>query len=327
MHEQAASTLTKIESSIDQAFLDDVSHGLSQSPKSLPCVYFYDEKGSQLFEQICELPEYYPTRAEAEILQQYAIDLAKLLDPQTRLVELGSGSSVKTRYLLEAFISTHGKAVYSPIDVSGSILKESARTLEQQFDALQVQPIEARYEDGFAQITRQPGQPLLVMWLGSSIGNFTREEAVDFLSSILNQLEQRDQLLIGIDLLKEKSILEAAYDDAAGVTAEFNLNLLHRINRELGANFEVNNFRHRAIFNPDEGRVEIYLESQSDQRVHIAANDMDIDFTAGERIHTENAHKYSLPQIQKLASQLNIYLKQQWFDSQRRFSLNLFAMP
>lgn len=307
----------------DPRFAADVRAGLGAAEKSLPCVYLYDEQGSRLFEHICELPEYYCTRAESEILRAHAADVEALAPAPAQLVELGSGSSVKTRYLLEAFLSARERVVYQPIDVSGEILAASAEELRMGHPRLEVRPICARYEDGLEAVDRGEG-PVLLLWLGSSIGNFERHEAVDFLTALRRQLAPGDQILIGMDLIKDASVLEEAYDDAAGVTAAFNLNLLARINRELGGDFDLERFRHVAFWNAEAARVELHLESAVDQTVRVAALDASFDFAAGERIHTENSHKYDPPAIAALAERVGMNPLAQWFDERRRFSLNLF---
>ena len=322
---QTYDVITESQLDFDEIFADDVRKGLLAEQKSLPCVYFYDARGSQLFEQICSLPEYYPTRTEAEILKNHAKEIAVHFPPNTKIVELGSGSSVKTRYLLEAFLNRYGKAEYIPIDVSQTILEESAENLEMAYPNLTVNPITALYEDGFSLLDKTDNAPHLVLWLGSSIGNFTKSEAIHFLKRLTSNLSGDDQLLIGMDLIKSRHILEAAYDDTAGVTAEFNLNLLTRINRELGGNFKLNNFRHQAIFNSSEGRVEMYLKSTKKQSVFIDALELEVTFDEDERIHTENAHKFSLDDINNLASALNLNIRHQWFDDKKWFSLNLLS--
>jgi dimethylhistidine N-methyltransferase len=306
-----------------EQFAEDVRNGFGASPKSLPCVYFYDKTGSQLFEKICRQPEYYCTRAEKEILQKHASDIAAHCPGPLRIVELGSGSSIKTRILLKAFMDSHRQTTYVPIDVSHEILTESASDLRRMFPPLSVKPIAARYEDGMEMLDPAAGAILLV-WLGSSIGNYEPKAARKFLARLCQALSPGDSVLLGIDLRKDRSILEAAYNDRSGATAAFNRNLLLRINRELGGTFDPDRFGHQALFNEAEGRIEMYLISLCDQRVRIEALDMVVSFTEGERIHTESSYKYNPDEIASLAEVIRAPLAHQWFDSQRHFSLNLF---
>lgn len=306
-------------------FSSDVKAGLTSEPKYLPFVYFYDHIGSQLFEKICKLPEYYLTRAETNILQTYVDDIVSQFPKDTVLVELGSGSATKTRILIEAFLQRQGLTCYTPIDISRQILEESSQTLLQAYPILEINAVAARYYEGIRQLNMQTEKQKLILWLGSSIGNFDRSEAANLLQCIQNTMFPHDRLLIGIDLRKDRTTIEKAYDDAQGVTAEFNLNLLARINRELGGNFNLKNFYHQAIYNEEIGRIEMYLISNCDQKVFIRELDLEISFTANEMIHTENSFKYSLDEIDMLAEKTGLYVEQQWFDSARLFSLNLFV--
>ncbi len=306
-------------------YVFDVRNGLSGHSKSLLCIYFYDEDGSHLFEQICTLPEYYLTRAEEEILSTHASEIAALAPSPVQIVELGSGSSVKTRYLIEAFLATREGLTYRPVDISRKILTETADELHQAYPQLTVHPVVARYEQGLDDLSPEEGSTLL-LWLGSSIGNLERGEAATFLADLRRGMSSDDQMLIGIDLIKSSEVLEAAYNDSAGVTAAFNLNLLARINRELGGDFDLEQFHHQAVYNTRKGRIEMYLESRCKQTVRIAAPDMTVYLDAGERIHTEDSYKYDLEDIADLAKAAGVRLVNQWFDSQRRFSLNLFAV-
>ncbi|MEJ2110611.1 MAG: L-histidine N(alpha)-methyltransferase, partial [Acidobacteriota bacterium] len=228
-------------------FANAVESGLNQSPKKLPCVYFYDRTGSRIFEQICQQPEYYCTSAETEILNRYATDIAAACENPARIVELGSGSSVKTRILLDAFTKPNKPISYYPIDVSPEILKESSSFLNRTYPSLNVEPIVASYEIGLDKLDNSEGRTLLI-WLGSSIGNFEPKSAVAFLQRNCCRLKNGDRILVGIDLIKDPDVLQAAYNDSAGVTAAFNLNLLARINRELGGDFQLEQFEHQAVF-------------------------------------------------------------------------------
>jgi L-histidine N-alpha-methyltransferase len=304
-------------------FAEDVRHGLGSLPKSLPCIYFYDETGSQLFERICREPEYYCMRAEREILQKHARDIATHCSNPIQIVELGSGSSVKTRILLEAFVEAQMRTVYVPIDISFEILRKSAVELRRMFPPLKVKPIAARYEEGM-EIVDQVDGTILLVWLGSSIGNYEPKAARRFLAELCQNLSPGENVLLGIDLIKDRAILEAAYNDRSGVTAAFNLNLLARINRELGGKFDLDRFDHDAVFNAEESRIEMYLISRCNQQVQIEALDMAVTFAEGERIHTENSYKYHPEEMASLAEAINASLVQQWFDSRRYFSLSLF---
>jgi len=307
----------------DVHFAGDVQAGLCQSPKRLSCVYFYDHAGSMIFEQICRQPEYYCTRAEMEILKMYSSEIASLCSKPERIVELGSGSSVKTRILIEAFIDSENPISYYPIDISEEILIQSAKKLKQNYPLLKPHPIVASYEEGLGRLDSTEGTTLLI-WLGSSIGNYEPKSAAAFLQQICNRLSNGDRILIGIDLIKDPQILEAAYNDSAGITASFNLNLLARINRELGGNFRLEHFSHRAVFNPEEGRIEMYLVSNCEQTVYIEALDVTVSFSNRESIHTENSYKYGFDGIEALAHNSGMTLLHQWFDSKEQFSLNLF---
>ena len=325
MQESAQQTLLEEEKiQAESQFAHDVFTGLQKKQKSIPSLYFYDQRGSELFEDICTLPEYYPTRTETEILQTCSADIAGLFGNQVQIIELGSGSSLKTRLLLEAFLQKNGSAIYKPIDVSETILNESAQSLSQIYENLQIQPLAARYEEGLQKSISKNGISNLILWLGSSIGNFTREEAVYFLKSVRELSSSNSYLLIGIDLRKEKALLERAYDDAQGVTAAFNLNLLERMNRELLADFDLSAFRHLSKYDEEKGRVEMNLVSQKKQTVHFGAPGFTVQFEAGESIHTENSYKYAMEEIEDLASQTGLILKQQWLDPKKWSSLNLF---
>ncbi len=308
------------------AFGQDVENGLRAQPKYLPCIYFYDEKGSQLFEQICDLPEYYLTRTEAEILQTYADAIVTLFPSQTDIIELGSGSSLKTRYLLEAFLRRHGQAFYNPIDISHTILRNSSLNLLQKYSGLEITAVAATYEEGLKRMEQLSTRAKLVLWLGSSIGNFEWTEAARFMRHLRETLTSNDSLLLGIDLKKERAVIERAYDDARGVTAAFNLNLLQRINRELDGHFNLIHFEHLALFNEQRNRIEMYLQSTKEQTVRIDKLNLKVNFAVDETIHTEFSHKFTPEDIRLLAYETGFTIKQQWFDKNGWFSLNLFGV-
>jgi L-histidine Nalpha-methyltransferase len=305
------------------AFARDVRAGLTATPKYLSCCYFYDAEGSQLFEEICALPEYYLTRAEREILEAHADEIAARLPDGARVVELGSGSSVKTRLLLAAILRRQPSLHYVPIDICSVMLQETARGLLDDFPGLQITALAAEYHDALGYLRNFPPQPQLVLWLGSNIGNFHRPEAAAFLGTVRELLTPADRLLVGIDLRKDRAILEPAYDDARGVTAEFNLNLLARVNRELDADFDLNAFRHRAVYNEEAGRIEMYLVSSRPQTVRLRALGLEVDFAAVEAIHTENSYKYAPGEIEALLAATALRLECRWVDHAGRFSANL----
>jgi L-histidine Nalpha-methyltransferase len=306
----------------DAGFLAAVLAGLEAAPRTLPCRYFYDLEGSLLFEQICELPEYYLTRAEDAILRERSDEIAAELPLRVDLVELGSGSARKTRRLLEALLRRQPALRYLPIDISADMLAQTSRDLSRDYPRLSVLPIAAEYAAGMARAAQERAGPLLVAFLGSNLGNFDLAEAAAFLGRIRAMLREGDHTLIGLDLRKDRALLEAAYDDAAGVTARFNLNLLRRINRELGGDFDLAGFRHRAFFNEEEGRVEMHLVSLREQQVTVAGRAF--RFAAGETIHTENSYKYTAGQVRELGRAAGLELRCAWTDAERHFSLNLF---
>lgn len=305
-----------------QQFLDDVIEGLEHSPKTLPCKYLYDRRGSVLFDQICELDEYYLTRTELAIMEDHVAEMASAIGPECALIEFGSGSSLKTRLLLDALDSL---AVYVPIDISRQHLRETAEQMQQRRPELNIQPVCADFTEDFE--LPEPPAPVrrrVVYFPGSTIGNFGPYDASVLLERFAKLAGPGGALLIGVDLAKSPDVLVPAYDDAAGVTASFNRNLLVRINRELGADFDLDRFEHRAIFNAEESRMEMHLLSLSDQSVQIG--DATFEFTAGETIHTESSHKYSLERFQELASGAGFTLEKVWLDDQKLFSVQLFGV-
>jgi L-histidine N-alpha-methyltransferase len=308
-----------------ESFADAVAAGLQAPRKHLPCRFLYDEAGSHLFEEICELPEYYLTRAERQILEDHADEIAAALPTAAALAELGSGSSAKTRLLIESFLRRQGSLRYIPVDISGTMLDASAQQLLASYAALEIRAIADEYEAGLRHVQRENGLPKLIAWLGSNVGNFDRVQAVRFVRSIRAAMGRRDCLLLGIDLRKEAHVLERAYDDSAGITASFNLNLLGRINRELGGHFDLDAFRHRADYRVVEGRVEMSLVSRRPQEVPIEALDLVVKFDAGEAIHTEDSYKYSVEEIGALGAAADLRVVRRWLDATGHFSLNLLA--
>jgi dimethylhistidine N-methyltransferase len=298
--------------------------GLRDRPKSLPCRFFYDEAGSRLFEEICDLPEYYLTRAEDEILAAHAGEIAALSPRDCALYELGSGSARKTRRLIEAFLERSPKLDYAPIDISRSMLEKSSRELLESYAGLEIHALAAEYESA-GRFLAADDRPKLVLWLGSNVGNLDRRESARFLARLADGLSSRDRLLVGVDLRKPKAILERAYDDSHGVTAKFNLNLLARINRELGGRFDLGRFRHVAFYDENEGRIEMHLESVEHHSVAIEALGMDVEFARGERIHTESSYKYALSEIEQLCRAAHLEVERGWTDSRAFFGLHLIS--
>jgi len=302
---------------------EDVRRGLASQPKRFLPKYFYDQLGSQLFEAICLLPEYYLTRAENEILDLYADEIAASVDGRITLVEMGSGSASKTRLIIEAILRKQSELLFVPVDISASALDSSSRILLQSYPQLSIEAYAADYFAGLAELGKKQRTRTLALFLGSNISNFDPEEALRFLRALREVLSHGDALLLGADLKKDKDVLEAAYNDALGVTAAFNLNVLARINRELGGNFDLRAFQHHAFYNEVLGRVEIYIESLRDQTVAITQLEMEVQFHQGEQIHTENSYKYDHNDIARLASETGFLHGRTWLDSQERFSSNL----
>jgi len=304
-------------------FAEDVRKGLSAQPKRFLPKYFYDELGSQLFEAICLLPEYYLTRAENEILQRYSDQIVAAVDGHKTLLEMGSGSASKTRLLIEALLRRQPELLFMPVDISATALESGSRILLQSYPRLKIEAFAADYFAGLAELGKKPRARTLALFLGSNISNFDIEEAHGFLRALRKVLKEGDALLLGADLKKDPAILEAAYNDALGVTSAFNLNVLARINRELDGTFDLHSFQHKAFYNSEMGRIEIYIESVVNQRVLIRKLDLEIDFAAGELIHTENSYKYDITGIEQLATATGFKLSRTWLDSLERFSSNL----
>jgi dimethylhistidine N-methyltransferase len=302
--------------------LQDALAGLTQPAKTLPCKYFYDDRGSDLFDQICGLPEYYPTRTELAISRQHATAMATACGPQVRLLELGSGTSTKTRVLLDHLRSP---AAYLPVDIARDFLRASADAIAAAYPTLPVQPVCADFTRPLAELTDHiirialPGRRTIVYFPGSTIGNFVPTDATALLANIAGLLGDDGGLLIGVDLQKDIGVLERAYNDSQGVTAAFNKNLLVRLNRELGADFAVDQFTHRAVYDRDHGRIEMRLLSRRRQTVHIA--DHTIEFTLGEAIVSEHSHKYTLEGFAELASNAGLRVRQVWTDNDKLFSV------
>jgi L-histidine Nalpha-methyltransferase len=305
------------EDGVAKAFRADVLAGLAQPHKAIPARWLYDDAGSELFEAITQLPEYYPTRAETEILSERGEEFRQLIGSGRAVVEFGSGSSVKTPLLLEAI----EPAAYVPLDISGDFLRAAAADLAEKFPGLPVHPVEADFMREVALPGMVEDLPKLGFFPGSTIGNMVARTAVDLLRSMRATLGQGSLLLIGMDLVKDVAVLEAAYDDAAGVTAEFNLNLAWRINRELGGTIPVDKLRHVARWNDTFARIEMHLEATEDIDFEVSGRRFAL--AKGETIHTENSHKFELRSQNTLLLAGGWTPVRRWTDSQQRFSLIL----
>jgi L-histidine N-alpha-methyltransferase len=305
-------------------FAEEVCAGLCKPQKELPSKYLYDAVGSRLFEVITVLPEYGVTRAEDRILELHAPDLAARVPNGIAIAELGSGSGIKTRRILSALSRDHHTR-YFPIEISATALAACEREVS-DIRTVSVVGIEREYLDGLLEVAarRRDGEQLLVLFLGSTIGNFEPAAAVGFLRKIRSMLNPWDFLLLGTDLMKPVPVLLAAYDDALGVTAAFNLNLLARINRELGGHFVVSQFEHVARFNESAKSIEMHLRSRVAQRVFVEGAGMTVEFEEGETIWTESSHKYCLPQIAQMAAESGFSCPEQWIDSEWGFAENLW---
>jgi dimethylhistidine N-methyltransferase len=304
------------------AFKADVLEGLRATPKQVPAKYFYDAAGSHLFERITELAEYYPTRCEMKTLREHAADIAKLIPQSAALVEFGSGSSKKARILLRAAPKL---AAYVPVDICGEMIEQEAIELRADFPQLKVLPVTADICKPFelpAEARQAPAR--IGFFPGSTIGNFEPHEASAFLRNAANILGTGSKLIIGVDLIKPIEVLNAAYNDKAGVTAKFNLNLLTRINRELGGTFRLNMFEHHAFYNRERHRIEMHLASMKRQKVKVAGET--IDFRAGETIHTENSYKYSVESLAALARGVGWLPAGSWTDAEKYFSIQAFTL-
>lgn len=300
---------------------EDVLVGLQYPQKTIPPKYFYDARGSLLFEQICEQPEYYLTRTEATILREHTADIIDIVGNST-LVELGSGSAVKTRFLFDEY-QHRGLAIhYVPIDISASMLEESAQNLMTAYPQLQIDGLATDYWHGLAALPYS--QTRLVLFLGSNLGNFTLAEQSQLFAQLARTLQRGDYFLIGLDLRKPRIVLEAAYNDAAGVTAAFNLNLLHRMNRELGARFDASTFTHLAFYNATQHQVEMHLQSSITQKVIIADLDLHVSFCSGETIHTEISRKFAPAEVRAQLVDYGFTPRAQWTDDRDWFLVSLF---
>jgi L-histidine Nalpha-methyltransferase len=309
---------------------EDVIQGLTKKHKTLPPKYFYDDHGSELFEQICDLPEYYPTRTEASILNEYADEIAAITG-SCELVELGSGSSTKTHYLLDAYQKVANSLTevipdafsYIPIDVSGGILKTTVLHLQEKYPDLCLEGLLGTYEEALLYLGKNHGRSRMIFFLGSSIGNFNAAESNDFLSKVSHALTQGDYFLLGIDLQKPKEILEAAYNDSQEVTAAFNLNMLAHLNWRFQGDFDLDLFTHQAIYNEVDHQIEMYLHARSPHQVSLDILDLKVQFQAGESILTEISRKFNLEAVQAQLRSQGLETVKIWTDPQKMFGLVL----
>lgn len=294
--------------------------GLTDTPRWLPCQYLYDARGSELFDRITEQPEYYPTNAEAEILQRHADDICGRTGPVT-LIELGSGSSIKTGLLLSAYSRVAGSVQYVPVDVSASALEGARERIEREHPAVEVASIVGRYEEAFPLLRRY--SPAMVMFLGSTIGNFNNGESLAFWRRVAQDLSSGDHFLLGVDLVKEPAVLNAAYNDAAGVTAQFTLNLFARMNRELNAGVDVSRLEHVARYNPDWQRVEIFIRFNSDQTVRIEPLGQEVPIAAGEQVMIEISRKFVLDDLAAYLRSFGLETRETYTDERNWFGVLL----
>jgi dimethylhistidine N-methyltransferase len=301
--------------------LEVVQRGLRLQPKRLPSWLFYDERGSQLFEDICDQPEYYLTRAEIDLMNVHAGDIAEVLGEDVRLIEYGSGSAIKTRMLLEQL---HSPVSYMPVEISPEPLRQSVQRFSELFPALAIQPFCA----DFTRPLRLPVPPRaprrnVIYFPGSTIGNFEARDAIDLLRKMRNEMGEGGGVLIGVDLKKDPAVIEAAYNDKAGVTAEFTLNMLVRLNREIGSDFDLSAFRHRAHYNPMAGRIETHIVSARSQEVRVGR--MRVAFGDGEAMQVEYSCKYSLSDFATLAAHAGLKVQHVWLDPQQLFSVQFLV--
>ncbi len=306
----------------DLDFARELIAGLSKAEKSIPCRFLYDARGSELFEAITELPEYYPTRTETGILERASPEIRDTTPPGSLLVEFGSGSSTKTEILLSALNRIAG---YVAIEISPAALDEATERLRARFPELAVYPIVGDFSHPLELPEALASLPKIGFFPGSTIGNLVPDKAVDLMSSMRDTLGPGSRLVIGADLRKDRDRLLAAYNDAQGVTAEFNLNVLARANRDLGANFDLERFRHEAVYEEEYGRIDMTLISLADQSVRVVGHD--IEFAEGERIHTEHSHKYDIAGFRALAERAGWSLERTWTDEQHLFSVHELHNP
>lgn len=304
-----------------RSLIEDVENSMLDAPRSLPAKYFYDERGSLLFDKICDSPEYYPTRIESDLLKEVAVDVIGTSKPEC-ILELGSGTSRKTRHLLDACSSSQYFPAYTPVDVCDEILVASQDALEKEYGWLKVNAMVGDYTGGLGNLPRTFERNLFV-FLGGTIGNFSTEEANTFLSELRKSMTAQDLLLIGADRVKEPDILHAAYNDGEGITAEFNLNLLEVLNRELDADFNIAEFQHYAYYNPLLSQIEMHLVSMRDQKIRMGSLDKEIHFSEGDHILTEISRKFTRAELEKLLVDAGFRIEKHYESAEMKFSLVL----
>jgi L-histidine N-alpha-methyltransferase len=321
----ATSAALKLPAALETPLGSEVYRGLTARPKTLSPWLFYDKEGSRLFEAITELPEYYPTRTERDIFFRHADEILSMAsDRGITMIELGAGTAAKTGLLLSAAVRRYGQIIYHAIDVSESALNEAKQRIEADIAGVIVEPRVADYTEGLDDIPAD-GQQRMVLYIGSSIGNFEPSDAVQVLRDVRRQLVPGDLLLLGTDLVKDRKTLITAYDDAAGVTAAFNKNVLVRVNRELGADFNLRHFRHRARWSEECSRIEMHLESLIAQHITIPALDLEVKLAQGETIHTENSYKFTDAKAYSMMERAGFRPTQQWTDDRGWFRVYLAA--
>ncbi|WP_444995267.1 L-histidine N(alpha)-methyltransferase [Aliikangiella sp. IMCC44359] len=301
-------------------FIDDVIEGLSKKPKTLPCKYFYDETGSKLFEDICDVQEYYITRTEIKLLEKIKFELSDMIGKKAVIIEPGAGAGRKIQNLLETLDSP---STYVPIDISADFLFYSAEKIKHKFPDVNIMPIQGDFTESIRWQGNQEQRNRVVFFPGSTIGNFTPQQAESFLKNQVKLVGSQGALLIGVDLVKSNERLEAAYNDKQGVTAQFNKNLLTRINTELGGNFDLQQFSHHAFFNEEKSRIEMHLKSDKQQSIKI--NQQIFKFEEGENIHTENSYKYSINSFIQLAKKAGLKSQKYWVDESNLFSIHFLT--
>jgi L-histidine N-alpha-methyltransferase len=306
----------------DPDFVGDVREGLTDDPKHLPPKWLYDDRGSKLFEQITQLDEYYLTDRERAIFAAHADDIVDRCAEETGLVELGAGSAEKTRLIVDALVDRQGSALYCPIDISQQALEMAHRRFEDD-ENVTVRGVQGEFVEGLTELDATDG-PRLIAFIGSSIGNMELEDQRDLLRAIADAMRPEDRFLLGTDMRKDPSILRPAYDDSEGVTARFTLNLLRRLNRELGADFDLDAFEHEVRFNPEKSAIESFLVSQRDQDVHIDALDLTVHFDEREATHVENSFKYTDEMLDDLSATARLDRETSWFDADEWFGVHLF---
>ena len=314
---------------MDQQFARDVMHGLSATPKYLSSKYFYDKQGDALFQEIMELDEYYLTNCEYEIFQEHKEDLLKQISSNGKpfdLIEFGAGDGLKTKILLEYFTAQEADFSYKPVDISSNALELLSADLVKSIPKLDIETIQGEYFESLAHIDTDSTRTRVVLFLGSNIGNFLKPVAIDFLTRLSNLLMEGDLLLLGVDLVKDPSVIAKAYDDSKGVTRSFNLNLLTRINRELGGNFDLDQFEHFPLYNPASGTARSFLISKSSQTVTIEKLNASFHFGAWESIHMEYSHKYRIAELEKLAEESGFRFQKHYMDSKDYFTDTLWKV-